>query len=41
MKAMPGVGLRDVQAVYSGPEGDLWELKRWKIAQGMFVAVKE
>jgi ubiquinone/menaquinone biosynthesis C-methylase UbiE len=26
MKATPNIGLRDVQAVYSGPEGDLWEL---------------
>ena len=26
MKALPTVELRDVQAVYSGPEGDLWEL---------------
>ena len=26
MKATPNIGLPDVQAVYSGPEGDLWEL---------------
>lgn len=26
MKSFEGVGLADVQAVYSGPEGDLWEL---------------
>ena len=26
MKAIEGVGLKDVVAVYSGPEGDLWEL---------------
>jgi ubiquinone/menaquinone biosynthesis C-methylase UbiE len=26
MKTSPNVGLKDVQAVYSGPEGDLWEL---------------
>jgi SAM-dependent methyltransferase len=26
MKVVKGIGLRDVQAVYSGPEGDLWEL---------------
>jgi SAM-dependent methyltransferase len=26
MKSFEGVGLGDVQAVYSGPEGDLWEL---------------
>lgn len=26
MKTIQGVGLKDVQAVYSGPEGDLWEL---------------
>jgi ubiquinone/menaquinone biosynthesis C-methylase UbiE len=26
MKQLPDIGLRDVQAVYSGPEGDLWEL---------------
>lgn len=26
MKAIDGIGLKDVQAVYSGPEGDLWEL---------------
>jgi len=26
MKAIQGIGLRDVQAVYGGPEGDLWEL---------------
>lgn len=26
MKKIEGVGLSDVQAVYSGPEGDLWEL---------------
>ncbi len=26
MKCIDGIGLRDVQAVYSGPEGDLWEL---------------
>jgi len=26
MKSMAGIGLSDVQAVYSGPEGDLWEL---------------
>lgn len=26
MKQLPGIGLPDVQAVYSGPEGDLWEL---------------
>lgn len=26
MKSVANVGLKDVQAVYSGPEGDLWEL---------------
>jgi ubiquinone/menaquinone biosynthesis C-methylase UbiE len=26
MKSRPGIGLKDVQAVYGGPEGDLWEL---------------
>ena len=26
MKQLAGVGLRDVQAVYGGPEGELWEL---------------
>ena len=26
MKSIDGVGLDDVRAVYSGPEGDLWEL---------------
>jgi ubiquinone/menaquinone biosynthesis C-methylase UbiE len=26
MKSLAGVGLGNVQAVYSGPEGDLWEL---------------
>jgi SAM-dependent methyltransferase len=26
MKTTEGIGLSDVQAVYSGPEGDLWEL---------------
>jgi len=26
MKKKSGIGLKDVQAVYSGPEGDLWEL---------------
>ena len=26
MKTINGIGLKDVQAVYSGPEGDLWEL---------------
>jgi ubiquinone/menaquinone biosynthesis C-methylase UbiE len=26
MKSKGGIGLPDVQAVYSGPEGDLWEL---------------
>ena len=26
MKTVAGVGLKDVQAVYSGPEGELWEL---------------
>jgi SAM-dependent methyltransferase len=26
MKTLPGIGLADVQAVYDGPEGDLWEL---------------
>jgi len=26
MKAIDGIGLKDVQAVYSGPEGRLWEL---------------
>src|SRR5271157_1058613 len=26
MKTIKNIGLRDVQAVYSGPEGDLWEL---------------
>jgi ubiquinone/menaquinone biosynthesis C-methylase UbiE len=26
MKQLSGISLRDVQAVYSGPEGDLWEL---------------
>jgi ubiquinone/menaquinone biosynthesis C-methylase UbiE len=26
MKSADGIGLADVQAVYSGPEGDLWEL---------------
>ncbi len=26
MKTMHGITLKDVQAVYSGAEGDLWEL---------------
>jgi len=26
MKTIPNIGLSDVQAVYGGPEGDLWEL---------------
>ena len=26
MKSAPGIGLADVQAVYGGPEGQLWEL---------------
>ena len=26
MKSIAGVGLADVNAVYDGPEGDLWEL---------------
>jgi ubiquinone/menaquinone biosynthesis C-methylase UbiE len=26
MKAINNIGLANVQAVYSGPEGDLWEL---------------
>ncbi|NIP23531.1 MAG: hypothetical protein GWN67_05295, partial [Phycisphaerae bacterium] len=26
MKSIKGIGLPDVQAVYSGPEGALWEL---------------
>ena len=26
MKSAPGIGLSNVQAVYNGPEGDLWEL---------------
>jgi len=26
MKALSSIGLKDVQAVYGGPEGDLWEL---------------
>ncbi len=26
MKSIEGVGLKDVQGVYGGPEGDLWEL---------------
>lgn len=26
MVTLPGIGLGDVQAVYDGPEGDLWEL---------------
>ncbi len=26
MKTVKGIGLKDVQGVYSGPEGDLWEL---------------
>src|SRR5512139_2513623 len=26
MKAISNIGLKDVQAVYSGPEGELWEL---------------
>jgi SAM-dependent methyltransferase len=26
MQTLPGIGLTDVQAVYDGPEGDLWEL---------------
>jgi ubiquinone/menaquinone biosynthesis C-methylase UbiE len=26
VKSVSGIGLRDVQAVYGGPEGDLWEL---------------
>jgi len=26
MKSTDGIGLSDVQAVYGGPEGDLWEL---------------
>src|SRR5579862_1236402 len=26
MQTIAGIGLADVQAVYEGPEGDLWEL---------------
>ncbi|HEX2971658.1 MAG TPA: class I SAM-dependent methyltransferase, partial [Tepidisphaeraceae bacterium] len=26
MKSITGIGLGDVQSVYGGPEGDLWEL---------------
>jgi hypothetical protein len=26
MQTLPGIGLADVQAVYDGAEGDLWEL---------------
>src|SRR6516164_1122660 len=26
MQTLRGIGLSDVQAVYDGPEGDLWEL---------------
>ena len=26
MKALKNIGLKEVQEVYSGPEGDLWEL---------------
>jgi SAM-dependent methyltransferase len=26
VRTLPGIGLADVQAVYDGPEGDLWEL---------------
>jgi SAM-dependent methyltransferase len=26
VQTLPGIGLADVQAVYDGPEGDLWEL---------------
>lgn len=26
MKTIDGIGLKNVQAVYDGPEGDLWEL---------------
>ena len=26
MKSITGIGLSDVQAVYSGPEGKLWQL---------------
>jgi sarcosine/dimethylglycine N-methyltransferase len=26
MQTLPGISLADVQAVYDGPEGDLWEL---------------
>ena len=26
MRAMDNIGLKEVQAVYSGPEGALWEL---------------
>ena len=26
MKSVEGITLKDVQAVYGGPEGDLWEL---------------
>jgi sarcosine/dimethylglycine N-methyltransferase len=26
MQTLPGIGLSEVQAVYDGPEGDLWEL---------------
>ena len=26
MRSIPNMGLKDVQAVYGGPEGDLWEL---------------
>jgi hypothetical protein len=26
MKSIEKIGLKDVQAVYGGPEGDLWEL---------------
>ena len=42
MKATENIGFANVQAVHSGPEGDLWELAHaGKIAQGIFVARKK
>lgn len=52
MKALSSIGLSDVQAVYAGSEGRLWELRMGelrfmcdiahagKIIQGLFVARK-
>lgn len=53
MRRTTGIGLGNVQAVYAGPEGKLWEppmgelgfvrdlAYACKIAQGLFVARKE